>query len=169
MPIDPEFPRNQQAIGRHNHGDGKHYHFIWGPGSISDAAANEDVRAAYAARNEELVPIGVHGTMVAVDWDSCIADGSCIQVCPVNVFEWYRTENDVPAVDMVNATSYGNGSDGKDNRLDYTDKSEPIREHECIWCMACVTVCPTKAIKVDQSNLEFHQKASESYREGVVQ
>ena len=65
MPIDPEFPRNQQAIGRHNHGDGKHYHFIWGPGSIS--AAKEDVRAAYAARNEELVPIGVHGTMVAVD------------------------------------------------------------------------------------------------------
>ena len=107
--------------------------------------------------------------MVAVDWDSCIADGSCIQVCPVNVFEWYRTENDVPAVDMVNATSYGNGSDGKDNRLDYTDKSEPIREHECIWCMACVTVCPTKAIKVEQSNLEFHQKASESFNEGIAQ
>jgi len=107
--------------------------------------------------------------MVAVDWDSCIADGSCIQVCPVNVFEWYRTENDVPAVDMANATSYGNGSDGKDNRLDYTDKSEPIREHECIWCMACVTVCPTKAIKVEQSNLEFHQKASESFSEVVSQ
>ncbi len=67
MPIDPEFPRNQQAIGRHNHGDGKHYHFIWGPGTIFDVAANEDVRGTHAGRNEELVPIGVHGTMVAVD------------------------------------------------------------------------------------------------------
>ncbi len=49
---------------------------------------------------------------------------------------------------MVNATSYGKVSDGIDNRLDYIDKSEPIREHECIWCMACVTVCPTKAIRL---------------------
>lgn len=63
-------------------------------------------------------------------------------------------------------TSYGNGNDGKENRLDYTDKSEPIREHDCIWCMACVTVCPTKAIKVEQ--LELHQKASESFSEVVA-
>jgi NAD-dependent dihydropyrimidine dehydrogenase PreA subunit len=28
----------------------------------------------------------VHGTYVGVDWDSCIADGSCIEVCPVQVF-----------------------------------------------------------------------------------
>jgi ferredoxin len=34
-----------------------------------------------------------------------------------------------------------------------------IREHDCIWCMACVSVCPTGAIKVDQSNFEFHEKA----------
>jgi NAD-dependent dihydropyrimidine dehydrogenase PreA subunit len=40
----------------------------------------EDVKAAYAARNKELVPIDVHGTTVAVDWDCCIADGSCIEV-----------------------------------------------------------------------------------------
>ncbi|MFZ0894474.1 MAG: ferredoxin family protein [Candidatus Nitrosopolaris sp.] len=69
---------------------------VWGPGNPSDASSNEEVRAAYAARNEELVPVGVHGTMVAVDWDSCIADGSCIEACPGNVFQWYRTENDVP-------------------------------------------------------------------------
>jgi hypothetical protein len=36
----------------HNHGDGKHYHFVWGPGGPSDAASNQDVREAYAARNE---------------------------------------------------------------------------------------------------------------------
>jgi NAD-dependent dihydropyrimidine dehydrogenase PreA subunit len=30
-----------------------------------------------------MVPLGVHGTMVAVDWDSCYADGACIEACPV--------------------------------------------------------------------------------------
>jgi hypothetical protein len=44
MPIDSEFPRNHQVIGRHNHADGKHYHFVWGPGGPSDAASNQDVR-----------------------------------------------------------------------------------------------------------------------------
>jgi hypothetical protein len=43
MPIDPEFPGNHQVIGRHNHADGKHYHFVWGPGSPSDASSNEEV------------------------------------------------------------------------------------------------------------------------------
>lgn len=159
MPIDLEFPSNHQVIGKHDHADGQHFHFVWGPGNPSDAAANQDVKAAYAARNEELTPIGVHGTFVAVDWDSCIADGACIQACPVNVFQWYRTENDVPAVEMSNISSSGVGSTGKDDRLDYTDKSDPIREKDCIWCMACVTVCPTKAIKVDQSNVQFHEQA----------
>ena len=37
---------------------------------------------AYKARGEEYVPLGVHGTMVAVDWDSCYADGACIEACP---------------------------------------------------------------------------------------
>ena len=49
--------------------------------------------AAYSTRGEELVPIGVHGTMVAVDWDACYADGSCIEVCPVKLYEWARTDN----------------------------------------------------------------------------
>ena len=35
-------------------------------------------------------------------------------------------------------------------------------EHDCIWCMACVSVCPPQAIKVDQSNLEHHDKAAAS-------
>ena len=33
-----------------------------------------------------------------------------------------------------------------------------IREHDCIWCMAYVTVCPTQAIQVDEANLEVHKK-----------
>lgn len=162
MPIDPKFPTNHKVIGVHNHADGQHYHFVWGPGSFSDASEDTDVKEAYYTRREDLVPIGVHGTMVAVDWDSCIADGSCLQACPVNVFQWYRTENDVPATGMLNATSGGTGSNGKEDRLDATDKSDPIREHECIWCMACVTVCPPKAIKVDQENMHFHSVASET-------
>ena len=64
---------------------------------------------------------------------------------------------------------YATGSDDKDNRLDYTDKSEPISEHECIWCMACVTVCPTKAIKIEHSKREFRQRASETFSEVAAQ
>jgi NAD-dependent dihydropyrimidine dehydrogenase PreA subunit len=56
-----------------------------GPGKLSDAAENEAVIDAYAARNEEIVPLGVHGTMVAVDWDACYAEGACIKVCPVKL------------------------------------------------------------------------------------
>jgi hypothetical protein len=32
MPIDPDFPKNHQVIGKHNHANGEHYHFVWGPG-----------------------------------------------------------------------------------------------------------------------------------------
>ena len=69
---------------------------------------NEEVKSAYHTRGEEIVPLGVHGTMVPVDWDSCVADGACIEACPVQVFQWYKTENDVPAV-RANATSAGTG------------------------------------------------------------
>jgi NAD-dependent dihydropyrimidine dehydrogenase PreA subunit len=78
--------------------------------------------------------------MVAVDWDSCYADGTCIEAYPVQIFQWYRTENDVPAVEMIDATRERTGSTVKEERKDYTDKSDPIREDDCIWCMACVSV-----------------------------
>jgi NAD-dependent dihydropyrimidine dehydrogenase PreA subunit len=132
-----------------------------------EAAENEEVKTSYAARGEEIVPLGVHGTMVALDFDSCIVHGACIEACPVQVFQWYRTEKDVPAIEMTNATSAGTGSTVKEERKDYTDKADPIREHDCIWCMACVSVCPTQAIKVDQSNLEFHEKASGTFNEAL--
>ncbi len=163
MPIDPDFPRNHQVIGKDKDSDGQHYHFVWDPGRLADAAENEDVKAAYGARNEELVPIGVHGTRVAVDWNCCIADGSCIDVCPVKLYEWYRTDIDIPAIDMANATSNGDGGTNKEDRLNYTDKSDPIREQDCIYCMACVAVCPTQSIKIDEPNTEFHQQASQTF------
>ena len=157
MPIDPDFPKNHQVIGKHAVSDGEHFHFVWGPGKPQEVAINEEVKSAYSSRGEEQVPLGVHGTMVAVDWDSCIADGACIEACPVQVFQWYRTENDVPAVEVA-ITSAGTGSTTKEERKDYTDKADPIREHDCIWCMACVSVCPPQAVKVDQSSLEYHEK-----------
>src|SRR5919109_1141115 len=92
MPIDPDFPKNNQVIGKHKHADGEHFHFVWGPGRTAEAAAKEEVIKSYEERGEQIVPLGVHGTRVAVDWDSCYADGACIEACPVQIFQWYRTE-----------------------------------------------------------------------------
>ncbi len=108
--------------------------------------------------------IGVSGTMVAVDWDSCVADGACIEACPVQVFQWYRTEKDIPAKKAINETFEGTGSSVKEERHDYSDNADPIREHDCIWCMACVSVCPPQAVLVDQSNQEWHEKALGTYQ-----
>lgn len=168
MPIAENFPEGLKPIGKINLDDGN-FHIMWGPGKTKntdgsqvETLADADVVAAYAARGEEQVPLGVSGTMVAVDWDSCVADGACIEACPVQVFQWYRTEKDIPAKDVVGQTFVGTGSDVKDERKDLTDKADPIREHDCIWCMACVSVCPPAAIKVDQSNVEKHESAAKT-------
>ena len=61
-------------IGKHKHADGEHYHFVWGQGrSDAETLTKEEIQEAYKARGEEYVPLGVHGTTVAVDWDSCYA------------------------------------------------------------------------------------------------
>ena len=168
MPIADNFPEGLKPTGKVSLDDGN-FHIMWGPGktantdgSKAETLADADVVAAYAARGEEQVPLGVSGTMVAVDWDSCVADGACIEACPVQVFQWYRTEKDIPAKDVVGQTFAGTGSDVKDDRKDLTDKADPIREHDCIWCMACVSVCPPQAIKVDQANVEKHEGAANS-------
>lgn len=142
MPIDPNFPKNHTVIGKSKDPLDDGYHLVWGPGRLAEAASDENVKKDYATRGEEIKPIGIHGTFVAVDWDSCIADGICLMSCPVKVFEWYKNPGKVLRRD----------------RADYTDKANPVKEADCIWCMACVEVCPTKAIKVDQTNVEIHQK-----------
>ena len=163
MPIPENFPQDLKPIGKINHSDGDHFHWIWGPGKTDgEASKDENVIKAYEARGEKQVPLGISGTSVAVDWDSCVADGACIEACPVQVFQWYRTEKDIPAKDIVGQTFEGTGSNVKDERKDLTDKADPIREHDCIWCMACVSVCPPQAIIVDQSNLEKHETAAKS-------
>ncbi|MBX8634496.1 MAG: ferredoxin family protein [Candidatus Thermoplasmatota archaeon] len=89
--------------------------------------------------------LGIHGTAVAVDWETCIADGACMDVCPVTLYEW-----------ALNLGQMGTGNDRKiadDKELwnKYrTDKCDPVREKDCVYCMACVPVCPTNAIKITE-------------------
>ncbi len=130
-PIDPDFmnkPDEYPETGTHNN------HKILGEG----------VQRTDANGNPYPTKLGIHGTHVAVDWEACIADGVCMDVCPVDVFEW-----------DFNPGKKGTGNDlimekGSDQYNQYrTDKSEPIRESDCIDCMACETACPTKAIKIN--------------------
>lgn len=66
--------------------------------------------------------LGIYGTEVAVDFDLCVGDGACIEVCPVNVFEWQ--------------------AEGA------TRKALPSLERDCIYCFGCEAVCPKFAIRV---------------------
>ncbi|MGI0010457.1 MAG: 4Fe-4S dicluster domain-containing protein, partial [Nitrosopumilaceae archaeon] len=72
--------------------------------------------------------LGIWGEFVSVDFDICIADGACIDACPVNVYEWF----DFP----------GNPASEK--------KPLMAREPDCIFCLACEGVCPPVAIKIFQ-------------------
>ncbi len=72
--------------------------------------------------------LGVWGEHVSVDFDICIADGACIDACPVNVFEWFDTP--------------GHKASEK--------KPLMAREPDCIFCLACENVCPPQAIKIFQ-------------------
>lgn len=74
--------------------------------------------------NNEIM--GVWGEFVSVDYDICIADGGCIEACPVNVYEWFDTPGNV------------------------SSEKKPLmaREPDCIFCLACEGVCPPQAIKI---------------------
>ena len=75
MPIDPEFPKNHNVIGKHSTSDASYFHFVWGPGrKDTESSTDKEVQDAYKATGEEYVPLGIHGTFVAVEWDSCISD-----------------------------------------------------------------------------------------------
>ena len=34
MPIDPDFPKNHEVIGKIQLTDGEHFHYLWGPGKL---------------------------------------------------------------------------------------------------------------------------------------
>lgn len=129
-PIEENFMDNSEVYpvtGRH------HDHDVRGEG----------VQRTDAEGKPNPTKFGIHGTKVAVDWEACVADGACMDVCPVSLFEW-----------TLNPGQMGTGNDkniagDKDMFAKYrTDKCDPIRESECIFCMACESVCPTRAIKI---------------------
>jgi len=70
--------------------------------------------------------MGVWGEFVSIDFDICIADGACIDACPVDVFEWFDSPSN-PASEK---------------------KPLMAREPDCIFCLACEGVCPPQAIKI---------------------
>lgn len=70
--------------------------------------------------------MGVWGEFVSVDYDICIADGGCIEACPVSVYEWFNTP----------------GNPGSEK------KPLMSKEPDCIFCLACEGVCPPQAIKI---------------------
>jgi ferredoxin len=70
--------------------------------------------------------LGIWGENVCVDYDICIADGACIEACPVNVYEWLDTPGH-PASEK---------------------KTFMAREKDCIFCLACENVCPPQAVKI---------------------
>ena len=102
-------------------------------------------------------PTIIYGGQVRQFFGEYMAGGILIALGMRITDEGYS--EDIPAKDVVGQTFEGTGSIEKDQRKDYSDKADPVREHDCIWCMACVSVCPPQAIKVDQSNQEHHDKA----------
>jgi NAD-dependent dihydropyrimidine dehydrogenase PreA subunit len=104
-PIDPDFKSKRQVTGTYQGIK------VWGP---VDPPGQ----------------VGIWGTEVTVDFDICIADGACIEACPVNVFEWLDTPGH-PASEK---------------------KPFMIREKDCIFCMACENVCPPQCVKIFQKN-----------------
>jgi NAD-dependent dihydropyrimidine dehydrogenase PreA subunit len=86
MPIDPDFKSKRKVVDKHQG------HDVYGPVEPPEI-------------------LGIHGSNVSVDFDICIADGICIDVCPVNALYL-----------------------GEDGRVYVNDMF-------CIYCGACVNVC----------------------------
>jgi len=91
-------------------------------------ASNKNVIKTWGRKGTENSRMGVWGEYVAVDFDICVADGACIDACPVSVYEWFDTPGH-PA-----------------------SQKKPLmaREPDCIFCLACEGVCPPQAIKIFQ-------------------
>ncbi len=56
MSTDTEFPKNNQIIGKHNHFDNEHFHYVLGPGRTdAETSINNEVQDAYKAMGVEFV------------------------------------------------------------------------------------------------------------------
>ena len=51
--------------------------------------ANGHVIKTWGRRGADNKQLGIWGEFVSVDYDICIADGACIEACPVGVYEWF--------------------------------------------------------------------------------
>ncbi|MFY9299783.1 MAG: 4Fe-4S binding protein [Candidatus Nitrosotenuis sp.] len=98
------------------------------PSSPYTVASNKNVIKTWGRKGTENSIMGVWGEFVSVDFDICVADGACIDACPVQVYEWFDTP--------------GNPASEK--------KPLMAREPDCIFCLACEGVCPPQAIKIFQ-------------------
>ena len=67
--IDPDFKQKLEITGKHE----EYGYDIWGEFNPPEK-------------------LGIHGSHVAVDFDICIGDGACVDVCPEEVFEWVDYE-----------------------------------------------------------------------------
>ena len=109
-PIDVEYKAHMVATTAFTVPSNKHVIKTWG-------------RAGTDNKN-----MGVWGEFVSVDYDICVADGACIDACPVSVYEWFDTPGNVAS----------------------DKKPLMAREPDCIFCLACEGVCPPQAIKIFQ-------------------
>lgn len=88
--------------------------------------ANGYTIKTWGRRGADNKQLGVWGEFVSVDYDICVADGACIEACPVGVYEWFDTPGNVAS-----------------------DKKPLMsKEPDCIFCLACEGVCPPSAIKI---------------------
>ena len=101
LPIDPNFQKNRKKVGK------EEGIAIWGPVDTPEK-------------------LGIRGTYVAVDWDICTGCGTCLEVCPLQLYNWVETSNH-PISEK---------------------KAFPARELECVQCYACETQCPVEAIRI---------------------
>lgn len=145
MPIDPDFKQSRQILEKH------YTHDVYGPVKPTEV-------------------LGIHGSVVAVDFDICIADGVCIDVCPVSVFSLHGGENNGQSQThtYLNNPEVYVPKDANGNLIELEKynahtpnesgmallalwKADPTREADCIFCMACEVQCPVQAIKIYQS------------------
>lgn len=109
--IDKNFMSTYQKVATHD-GDSEPIQ-IWAKDADSYGGVGTD-------------KLGIWGSVVAVDFDICVADGACIEACPVDVYDWIDTPNH-PASDK---------------------KAIMSREPDCIICRACEEVCPVTAVLI---------------------
>ena len=80
MPILEDFCKEgKKPIGKIIDGPSGNFHWVWPSqageaGNDWDASTNEQVLADYEKHGEKMVKLGITGTMVANDWDVCVAD-----------------------------------------------------------------------------------------------